>query len=99
VLEFNNTKYYYTRSKIMEEKFYIVYNDGFGGQVVVDGPFTEKIAEEICMQMIDNGEGGPQNYPLPEWASYYDEVGYGSLDVSSEDFLDEDALKEYKEKK
>ena len=68
----------------MKEQFFVIYDDGFGGREVVDGPFDhEEAAEEACLLMIEEGEGGPENYPLPEWANYQDEVGYGALRVMS----------------
>jgi len=76
----------YKKNKINPKGFityYVNFNDGFGNSDRYYGSKSSIKASFEYADFIDAGMGGVQDYPLPEWAEYWDEVGYSYLSMES----------------
>jgi hypothetical protein len=61
----------------------VVLQDGFGHETSKSPLIhaTEASAMKELEKLIDRGEGGAQDYALPEGEEYWDSVGYSYLEV------------------
>ena len=46
----------------MAKTFHVVYGDGFGGYTILKSFSSKEEADEFCMELINDGEGGAENY-------------------------------------
>jgi hypothetical protein len=69
--------------------YLVVYESGMGSSKISKGPFkTKKEAKASYRKILKDGNGGAQDYPMPDWAEYEDEVGYDYHEVVEYDIVE-----------
>lgn len=59
----------------------VITEDGFGEKEVEFVSTNKRLAEEFLQKLEESGKAGIQNYPMPDWAEYWDQVGYSLTTV------------------